>query len=113
TLFGACTDATFCRAPGELLGKVGQIGRVEIGIHPPRLEAHSSDVELLIGKLGVRILVVHLVDRTIDFLADGSRQLLIAGGGQLLDAFLFETGSQLCLAAALRTISWMARGQLP
>src|SRR6185369_5055327 len=53
-------DAALGRAPGQLLGDVRQIGGVESCIHPPRLEAHSRDVETLEGYLTTRMLSIHL-----------------------------------------------------
>jgi hypothetical protein len=52
---------------------VGPIGSVQVRIHPPRLELHPCHVELLVGKLRVRVLAVHRIDSTIDLLADGPR----------------------------------------
>src|SRR5262249_51780844 len=94
--------------PGQLGGDVGQIRRIEIGIHPTRLKAHARHVQLLVGELGRWMIAVHFVDGAIDLLAHGTRELRVARGGQALDALLVETGAQFRRAAALLSLAFMA-----
>src|SRR5688500_2051217 len=46
---------TFPCAPGELLGQMAEIAGVEIGVGPPRLEAHRTHAQVFIADLIPRI----------------------------------------------------------
>src|SRR5262245_26081449 len=88
------------------------MGRLELGMHPPRRAFHPRHVHLLVGTLRVRVIAVPRVDGAIDRLADVPRHLLVSCGWQALDALLLETGAQLRLATALRTLPRVARSEL-
>src|SRR5258706_10345112 len=102
------THPAFGCTPSQLRRDMGQIGCVEIGVHAPSFKAHSSHVQMLIGKLGIRVIAVQLVDGVIDLLPNMPRQLLVAGRWQLFDALLLQTGAQFCLAAALLAVPLVA-----
>jgi hypothetical protein len=72
-------EASFGGSPGDWLGEVGQIGGLELGVHAPHLEAHSSAIHMLIGDLGVGVIARPLVDGASDLLAHSAGQLPILG----------------------------------
>ncbi len=103
TLFGA---------PGELLGQVGQVGRIQIGVHAPGPKAHGAHVQVFAGDLMAGVLGVERIHRPVDFLPDVPSQALIGQRRQTRDALLFEAGAQFGLPAALLTVQLMPTRQL-
>ncbi len=69
---------------------------------------------MFIGKVGQRVFIQTLIDRTIDLLTHVSCQALstpAAGGGELFYALLFEARPQFGFAAALLSITLVAVSQ--
>src|SRR5262249_62094403 len=66
----AGTQPAFGCPPGPLLGDMGQVGGVQVRVHPPRLKAHARPGRTLISNLRVRVIAVQCVDGAIEFLPD-------------------------------------------
>jgi hypothetical protein len=68
---------TLFRAPGELLGQVGQVAGVQRGIGTTGLEPDGAHAQIFIGNLMAGMIGVERIHGTIDLLTDVACQALI------------------------------------